>query len=722
MEKMRYTLEGLDCAGCAAKAEIAINKAPWINSAAVDFMNKRLTVEFKESTPDAVGSLQKIIDGEMEGVRVTEYAENSLHSPDAGEHEHHHHEHCDCGCEHEHEHHHEHGGEEEGISAAMIATTVLAIVAIAAGAALSAAGYETAADAAFVAAIALGGYDVIIKGVKSIFKLRFGELALMTIAIVASALLGEFFEGAMVAVLFRIGEWLEDAAVDNSRKSIEKLAEIRPDSANVKRGEDISTVRAEEVEVGETIFIYPHERVPLDCVVTEGSSSVDGSALTGESVPVSAGIGTELLSGMINGDNRLIATVSNNSEDSAAARIIALVTESAENKGKAEKFVTRFSAVYTPIVVVMAVLIAVVPPLFDLGTFRDFIQRSLTFLVASCPCSIVISVPLAFFSSIGGASKFGVLVKGGNFAEILAKARAIAFDKTGTVTTGKPDVVDVKVEDGFTAEQVISLAAAAEMESSHPYAAAIRNYADGLEQTECENYSEISGQGVSCVDSEGRQVLCGGRKLLGRYNISVPDGASAQVYLAVGGRLAGSFFIRDVPADGAAESVRALHSLGLDSVTMLTGDSRGTAEQIAADVGIKSFKAELLPEDKVKAVEELKREYGVTAFVGDGINDAPVLAAADVGIAMGLGSGAAIEAADIVLSTNNLSALPRSIRHFRRTMRLIKANIAFSLIVKAIVLFFAALGYAPMWAAVFADVGVCIICIANSSRLIRAKA
>lgn len=706
MEKIRYTLVGLDCAGCAAKAEAAVNKAPWIEKATVDFMNKRLTVVLSDINPNATEDIQQIVDSVLVGVQVvecTDEPENKAHK--------HSHKH-----EHDNEHGHEHGGK---ASTVMIVTTIIAVIALAAGLGAKAMHYEIVSAVAFAAAILLAGYDVIINGVKSVFRLRLDESALMSIAMVAAAILGEFFEGAMVAILFRIGEWLEDIAVDNSRQSIEKLAEIRPDTANVKRAAGVAVVRAEEVEIGETILIRPHERIPLDCIVIDGNSTVDSSALTGESVPIAAEVGTELLSGMMNGDGSLTAKTTNNYENSAAARIISLVTEASENKGSAEKFVTRFAVIYTPIVVALAVLIAVIPPLLGLGTFRDFVFRSLTFLVASCPCAIVISIPLAFFSAIGGASKFGVLVKGGNFAELLAKARAVAFDKTGTVTTGKPQVNQVLAEDGFTAEQVASMAAAAEINSVHPYAQAIRNYAGNSgEAVRFSDYSEISGHGVRCKAPDGRQILCGGRKLMSKYGVEVPEGKSAQAYVAYDGKLAGRIYISDTAAEGAEDTIRELEKLGFASVTMLTGDGKEAAESVANSVGIKDFRAELLPENKVEAVNEIKAKDGVTAFVGDGINDAPVLAAADVGIAMGLGSGAAIEAADIVLSSNNLSALPKAVRHFRKAMGIIRFNIIFALVIKAFVLILAAFGMAPMWAAVLADVGVCLLCVANSARLI----
>ncbi len=728
MEKIKYTLENLDCAGCAAKAEAAINKAPWIEKATVDFMNKRLTVHLSDINPNADEDIQKIVDSVLVGVNVVQYDE-SADSNNKRHEEHCHSESCDCcdddECEHRHEHGHSHEHGEEENSPAMIITTILALIAGAVGIAahfMAFPHHEIVSAVGDICAIIFAGYDVMISGVKSILKKRLDESALMAIAMVAAAILGEFFEGAMVAVLYRIGEWLEDKAVDNSRESIEALAEIRPDTANVKRSTGMAVVRAEEVEIGETILIRPHERVPLDCIVTEGSSDIDSSALTGESLPLSAEPGSELLSGMMNGDGSLTARVTNNYENSAAARIISLVTESAENKGNAEKFVTRFAVVYTPIVVGLAFIIAIIPPLLGFGTFGEFIFRSLTFLVASCPCAIVISVPLAFFSSIGGASKLGVLVKGGNFAEQLAKARAIAFDKTGTVTEGKPKVHEVASGEGFTAEEAAKLAAAAEINSSHPYAQAIREYAGALENiTQYKNYTELAGHGVGCEDSQGKQILCGGAKLMKKYGVAIPEGAKAQAYVSYDGRLAGSIFISDSPKEGAAATVAELKALGADEVTMLTGDGFDSAKQVAESVGIESYRAELLPENKVEAIEEMKAKGLITAFVGDGINDAPVLAVADVGIAMGLGSGAAIEAADMVLSSNNLGTLPRAIRHFRRTMGIIKFNIAFSLLFKAAVLIAAAFGYAPMWAAVFADVGVCLICVANASRLIEPK-
>ncbi len=726
MEKIKYTLENLDCAGCAAKAEAAVNKAPWIEKATVDFMNKRLTVHLSDINPNADEDIQKIIDSVLVGVNVVLYeGEDAADAMKRGRKKQCDSEACDCcdGHESEHGHSHEHGGEEN--EKLMLVTTILALAAGAVGIAahfITFPHHEIVSAVGYLGAIVFAGYDVALKGVKSILKKRLDESALMAIAMVAAAILGEFFEGAMVAVLYRIGEWLEDKAVDNSRESIEALAEIRPDTANVKRSTGVKVARAEEVEIGETILIRPHERVPLDCIVTEGNSDIDSSALTGESLPLYAEPGSELLSGMMNGDGSLTAKVTNNYENSAAARIISLVTESAENKGSAEKFVTRFAVVYTPIVVGLAFVIALLPPLLGFGTFREFIFRSLTFLVASCPCAIVISVPLAFFSSIGGASRFGVLVKGGNFAEQLARARAIAFDKTGTVTEGKSKVHKLSSGEGFSEKEAAQLAAAAEINSSHPYAQAIRDYAGAVENiTGYKNYTELAGHGVSCENAEGKQILCGGAKLMKKYGIAVPEGINAQAYVACDGRLAGSIFISDSPKEGVEKTIAELKALGADQVTMLTGDGMSSAKQVAESVGIDNYRAELLPENKVEVIEEMKAKGLITAFVGDGINDAPVLAAADVGIAMGLGSGAAIEAADMVLSSNNLGTLPRAIRHFRRTMGIIKFNIAFSLLFKAAVLIAAAFGYAPMWAAVFADVGVCLICVANASRLIQPK-
>lgn len=730
MEKVIYTLDGLDCAGCAAKVEAAMNKVDWTESAAVDFMHKRMTVNLKDSSSDITDEIQKIVDSVTSGVHVEEYNASVSHVHDHA----HGHKHChdsngECCCGHEHEHEHEHTHSHEHghgeNSKSMIITTVLALVSVGIGIAASFIHFPAhgvVSAVAYAAAIVFAGYDVITNGMKSIFKLRLNESALMAIAMVAAAALGEFFEGAMVAVLYRIGEWLEDKAVDNSRKSIETLAEIRPDTANIMEGGELKSVHAEDIEVGDTIIIRPHERIPLDCVVIEGSSAVDSSALTGESLPISVEEGTELLSGMMNGDGSLTGRVTNNYEDSAAARIISLVTESAENKGNAEKFVTRFAVVYTPIVVSLAVLIAVIPPLLHMGSFHDFIIRALTFLVASCPCAIVISVPLAFFSAIGGASKFGVLVKGGNFAEMLAKARAIVFDKTGTVTNGKPSVGEIRSMNGFTADKVARLAAAAEVNSVHPYAQAIRNYTEEVDGiSKYKNYTEVSGHGVCCEDPDGKQILCGGAKLMEKYGIEVPKDVKAQAYVASDGVLAGSIFISDDAANGVKETVNELKSLGFSRISMLTGDGYDAAKQVADNVGIEDFRAELLPKDKVDTILEMKDGGLTTAFVGDGINDAPVLAAADVGIAMGLGSSAAIEAADMVLSSNSLSVLPRAIRHFRKTMGIIKFNIAFSLVVKAAVLILAAFGCAPMWAAVFADVGVCLICVANASRLINIK-
>ena len=747
MKKLEYWLEGLDCAGCAAKVEAAVARADWVDSAAVVYMSRRLVVTASEVPADALADLQKRVDRVTGGVTVREGTSGG----DAHAHKEsgcgHDHDHEECGCGHDHghdyghargktegghSHTHSHGhgtdDEPEEAGGVMLVTTVLALLGCAVGVTatfLRFPAHEAVSAAGYLAAILLAGYDVMWNGMKSMLRLRLDESALMTVAMAAAAVLGEFPEGAMVALLYRIGEWLEDKAVDRSRRSIEALAEIRPDTAHVAEGKEIRTLPAETVMPGAVIVIHPHERVPLDCEVTEGASSVDSSALTGESVPIAAEAGTELLSGMMNGDGALTARVIHTYEDSAAARIIRLVTESAGNKGNAEKFVTRFALVYTPCVLGLALLMAVVPPLLGWGSFHEFIRRALTFLVASCPCAIVISVPLAFFASIGGASRFGVLVKGGSFAEALAVARAVAFDKTGTVTEGRPRVTDIRSGEGFTPDEVIRLAAAAEAGSVHPYAQAIRERAAASEaagtREEWKNYSEISGHGVRCTDAAGRVLLCGGEKLMRQNGITVPDGIRAQAHVAYDGRWAGALCIHDTAAAGAKETVGELRALGFDAVTMLTGDGKDAARQIAESVGITSYQAELLPEDKVAAVEKLRRDSCVTVFVGDGINDAPVLAAADVGVAMGLGSGAAIEAADVVLSSNRLASLPRAVRHFRRTMAVIKGNITFALLFKAAVLAAAGFGYAPMWLAVLADVGVCLLCVANASQLIHPK-
>lgn len=573
----------------------------------------------------------------------------------------------------------------------------------------------------FAVSAALAGWRVFISGLKAIFKLKLDETTLMTVAVVAAFCLGHFSEAAMVAILFELGEMLEDRAVDNSRDSIRKLVDIRPETAHrvIDSGEE--TVDAEEININDTILVHPYERVPLDGTVLEGSSSLDSSALTGESVPIEASQGAAVLSGMMNGQGLLKIRVTADFKNSAASRVIDLVESASAKKGTAEKLITRFARIYTPIVIGAAVLLAILPPLFSLGSFNTWVYRALIFLVASCPCALVISVPLGFYAGIGAESRSGVLIKGGQYLEALAKARAVVFDKTGTLTNGVLRVKKLLPFDGYSEADLLTSAAALEQFSAHPLAKAILAAADGLELSKAESPEEVPGHGIKGTVG-GREVLCGRRKFLEDHGLVFPeDNSSATVFVAIDGKPAGEITLSDLPREDSRETVSGLKRLGIQRIVMLTGDSPHASEPVAKACGIGEFHAGLLPGDKVDDFEKIRTETGCTVFVGDGINDAPVLASADCGIAMGFGTDAAIEAADAVLMAGKPSALPPAIATARRSLRAIHFNIWFSLLVKAVVLLSAALGFAAIWMAVFADVGVCIIAVLNSSRILHFK-
>lgn len=572
----------------------------------------------------------------------------------------------------------------------------------------------------------VAGYRIMLDGMRSLFKLRLNEDSLMTIAVIAAFIIGEYSEAALVAILFRIGELFEQRAVEKSRKDISRLADIRPDTVRLAEafrdsaGGDYtagSVLDASLVPVSTLIAVHPYERIPLDGVVVKGESSIDASALSGESLPVEAGEGTQLLSGMMNLQGTLVLRTSNVLEDSAASRVLALVESAQAKKARSEKFISRFAGIYTPLVVSAAILLAAVPPLLGFGAFEQWLYRALVFLVASCPCALVISVPLGFFAGIGAVSKRGVLVKGGNYLEALSKTDTFVFDKTGTLTTGKLSVTDIISYGACKKEELLRYAASLEQYSSHPLAKALMEAAGKESLVPAESSDELRGLGMSGL-IEGHRIVLGRASLLIEQGIPVSEDVQASIYIAIDGTLAGAFNLADTIRSDAAETVAGLHTLGIKKTVILSGDSEQAVSRTARALGIDEYRASLLPEEKLKAMEELGAASRVTSYVGDGINDAPVLAAADCGIAMGLGSEAAIEAADIVLSLDKPSMLVHAIATARRSMRIIRFNIAFALGIKALVLVAAALGYAPMWAAVFADTGVAVLTVLNAARIL----
>lgn len=568
--------------------------------------------------------------------------------------------------------------------------------------------YNVALAVATIAA----GIPVFFAAVKNASKLNIDENVLMTIAVLAASVLGEFREAAAVAIFFRVGEMMEDFASERSRKSIRAISEIQPDTANVMTSMgQVKKVKAQKVKVGTAIVIYPHERVPIDCVIIQGNSMVNKAAITGESIPVTVQKGDQLLSGTINGNNTITAKTVNTLEESAASRIIKMVEKAGAKKSNTQKLITRIANYYTPAVVFLAVIVALVPSIVT-GEWAKWIHRALVLLVASCPCALVLCVPLGIFTGIGSAARKGVLVKGGKYIERLADAKCVAFDKTGTLTTDELKVGSVMSPIGLDRDAVLTLAAVAEGRSTHPIANAIRAAAPRVNTAQATDYQEFAGCG-SRVNFGGKKIICGGKKLLHSYGIDTEgyDG----IMVAVDNKLVGVISVESEVRKEAETAIKDLRNLGITHISMLTGDNESAAKAIAKGLDIDDFYADLLPDNKLKVVEQMRKKYGKVIYVGDGINDAPVLAASDVGVGMGLGSQAANEAADVVLVNNSLEKLSEARQLSLKTMRILKGNIFFIMAVKAVVIVLGILGIAPMWLAVFADVGVCLISVIVSS-------
>ena len=649
--------------------------------------------------------------------------EHEHHEHHEHEHEHHEHEHHEHEHGHGHSHGHEHGHGEEGERKIMLIRIGVSAVLLAAGLLLPVP--EGIKIALYVLSWLVVGYSVAWEALKSILHGQaLDEMFLMTVASVGAFCIGEYAEAVAVMLLYQVGEFFQDYAVDQSRESIAGLMDIRPDSANVEREGRVETILPGFVQVGETIVIRPGEKVPLDGTVLQGASSLNTVALTGESAPRPVKEGDAVLSGCVNIQGVLRVRVTHAYEDSTVARILELVEHAGETKSKADRFITRFARIYTPVVVGLAVLAALVPPLFFGGDWNQWITAALTFLVISCPCALVISVPLTFFSGIGGASRRGILIKGAGYLETLAKTEIAVFDKTGTVTRGSFSVTDVHAENG-DAQGLLSLAAAAEAFSTHPIAQSLLE-ACGQEESQlkAEGAEEISGHGVR-AQVGGRRVAVGNEKLMALEGVScgAVQTAGTVAHVAVDGKYAGYIVIADEIKPGAKDAVSALRALGVKKAVMLTGDREHAAETVGRAIGMDEIYAGLLPDGKMEKVEDLLREkgdQGALIFVGDGINDAPVLARADIGVAMGaLGSDAAIEAADVVLMDDDPLKLPAAIRIARRTLSIVRQNVIFSLAVKLLVMALGVLHLAPLWAAVFADVGVCFIAILNAMRAMR---
>ncbi len=577
------------------------------------------------------------------------------------------------------------------------------------------------------------GYDILKKAVKGIFKGQmFNENFLMAVATVGAMALGEYLEGAAVMLFYQIGELFQSVAVGRSRKNISELMDIRPDYANVEIDGKIVKADPDDVEIGTEIIINPGEKVPIDGVITYGSTTLNTSALTGESVPREAAAGDEIISGSINLSGMIRVKTTKEFGDSTVSKILDLVENSSMKKSKSENFITKFAGYYTPAVCISAIVLAFLPPVVRMiagydAMWSEWIIRALTFLVISCPCALVISIPLSFFAGIGCASANGILVKGSNYLEALSKTKYVVFDKTGTLTKGVFEVTDIQSENGFDKDELIKYAAYAECASSHPISMSLKKaYGKEIDLSSVTDIEEIAGHGISAV-VEGKRIFAGNMKLMNREGIIVEDkiDKGTAVYVSVNGAYAGCIIISDVIKETSEAAITSLKKSGIRKTVMLTGDSRKTAQQVADKIGMDEVYSELLPADKVLKVEKLieeKQSKEKLAFVGDGINDAPVLSRADIGIAMGaLGSDAAIEAADVVLMDDDPAKISLAAKISIKTLKIVKENIVFALLIKALCLVLGAFGIANMWFAIFADVGVMVIAVLNAIRALKIK-
>ncbi|HZJ99831.1 MAG TPA: heavy metal translocating P-type ATPase [Tissierellaceae bacterium] len=701
--KKEILLDGLDCGNCAAKIERESNNIDGVKSAVVDFVATKLILEIENPSKEneIINKIKDIVNKFEPDVDVILLEDRKNISK---------------------EHSHEDGN--SSIKSEIIKFALGAIIfALAIVMDLT----DSVKFILYLISYVIVGGKVLSRAFNNIRRGQvFDENFLMSIATIGAFLIGEYTEGVAVMLFYQVGEIFQSIAVNRSRKSISDLMDIRPDFANLKSEDGIRQVNPEEVRIGDIIIVKPGERVPLDGKIIEGSSMVDSSALTGESIPREVIVGDSILNGVINNNGLLTIEVEKEFGDSTVAKILDLVQNASSKKAPTENFITKFARYYTPFVVFAAIALAIIPPLLiDGASFSEWLYRALAFLVVSCPCALVVSIPLGFFGGIGGASRNGILVKGGNYLEALNDVELIVFDKTGTLTKGVFKVTEVKAQKNFTKDELIKLAAYAESFSNHPIAKSILNaYAKEVDKELIDEYEEILGHGVK-VTVEGREVLAGNEKLMIQENISYQEfePIGTVIYLAVDKEYAGYILISDQIKEDSARTIKALKDLGIKKTVMLTGDNRTVGKKVAKELGLGQVYAELLPNQKVEKLELLNKEKssrGRLVYVGDGINDAPVLAMADIGIAMGgVGSDAAIEAADVVIMNDEPSKIVTAIEIAKRTRRIVMQNIVFSLAVKAVLLILIAIGVGSMWEAVFGDVGVTVIAVLNSMRALK---
>ena len=705
MEQKIYDIENLCCANCAAKIEEKINQLPEVEQAVIVFATRqlRLTAQDPDSLMEKITALARTVEGDV------------IFKSQEGGHHHHRHE-CACGCGHEHHHHHEDEHHHEGGAGWEIPVGAGLFVL---GLILEALGFGIPGKIAFVCAYLTLGREILSTAVKNLVKGRMlDENFLMSIATLGAFCINEFPEAVGVMLFFRIGEFFEEKAVARSRSQIMEAVDLRPEVVHLVEGVAVRAIPAADARPGQRLMVRPGDRIPLDGVVIAGDSRIDTAPITGEPVPVHVTAGSPVTSGCVNTSGQLIMEVRKPLAESMVTRILHSVENAAASKPRIDRFITRFARIYTPVVVGLAAFVAFVPSLIT-GEWSYWVYTALSFLVMSCPCALVLSVPLAFFSGIGVGSKRGILFKGGASMEAMGRVKAVAMDKTGTLTQG-----DFKVRSVLGDPAILPLCASCEQNSTHPIAQSIVAAAKEkrLPLHAPEQLEEIPGRGIRAV-LRGKQILCGSEVLMEQFGVDYPageEGLGSRVLVAVSGTYAGCLVISDALKEGAPETVARLKKRHL-ATAILTGDGEDAARTVADTLGIDAVHARLLPQEKLEALGRIRAEYGPVMFVGDGINDAPVLAGADVGAAMGSGADAAIEAADVVFMTGDPRAIPEALDIAARTARIAWQNVCFALAVKAAAMILGLLGFASMWLAVFADSGVAMLCVLNSIRMLYRK-
>ena len=743
MARKIYTIENLCCANCAAKIEAKFNALPEVEEAVIVFPTKqlRLTAENPDGLLGKLTEIARTVEGEVEFHPQEDHHHHEHHHHEhegcgcghhhhheheecgCGHHHHHDHEECGCGHHHEHEgcscghhheeHHHEHAREHGDNDGKQI---ILGAALFAAGLILNLLGLGIVGKIAFVVSYLVLGKDILVTAVKNLTRGHvLDENFLMGIATIGAFCIGEFAEAVGVMLFYRVGELFEEKAVARSRSQIMEAVDLRPEVVTLVGGE---TIPAGKAQVGDVLIVRPGDRIPLDGTVVSGESRIDTAPITGEPVPVGVKPGSAVTSGCVNTVGQLTVRVDKPLSESMVTRILDSVENAAASKPKIDRFITRFARIYTPIVVGLAAFVAIVPSLVT-GNWSYWVYTALSFLVMSCPCALVLSVPLAFFSGIGAGSKKGILFKGGVSIEAMGKVKAVVMDKTGTLTKG-----DFRVQEVVGDENLLVLAASCEQRSSHPIAVSIVEAAKerGITLEDPVALEEIPGRGIRAA-LNGKTILCGNEKLMAEERVQLPEnvgGSGTVVLVAVDGKFAGYLLIADTLKSGAKAAVSKLKAKGI-ATAMLTGDSEETAKEIAAQTGIDEVRSRLLPEEKLSSLQQIRAKNGAVMYVGDGINDAPVLAGADVGAAMGSGADAAIEAADVVFMRSDVEAIPEALDIAASTSRIAWQNVVFALIVKAIAMVLGLMGHASMWMAVFADSGVAMLCVLNSIRLLYRK-